>query len=109
MRERKYANAATAFQQAADLQAKIPYMEPPYIYYPVRQSLGAALLASGQPARAEREFLHTLMEHPNNAYAFWGLSEARKAQGDAGGAAAARRFFNDAYAGDRRSVSVMSL
>jgi predicted Zn-dependent protease len=109
MRERKYADAAAAFQQAADLQAKIPYMEPPYIYYPVRQSLGAALLASGQPARAEREFLHTLMEHPNNAYAFWGLSEARKAQGDAGGAAAARRFFNDAYAGDRRLVSVMSL
>ena len=26
----------------------IPYMEPPYWYYPVRQSLGAALLKSGR-------------------------------------------------------------
>ncbi|TPW05860.1 MAG: hypothetical protein FD124_1974 [Alphaproteobacteria bacterium] len=109
MRERKFEAAITQFEAATDLQAKIPYMEPPYIYYPVRQSLGAALLAAGQPARAEREFLHTLMEHPNNAYAFWGLSEARRAQGDSGGAAAARRFFNDAYAGDRRALNVATL
>jgi predicted Zn-dependent protease len=109
MREGKFAAAAARFQTAADMQAKLPYMEPPYVYYPVRQSLGAALLASGQPARAEREFLHTLMEHPNNAYAFWGLAEARKAQGDPSGAAAARRFFTDAYAGDRRAIGVMAL
>lgn len=109
MREKKFEAAAGAFQTAADMQAKLPYYEPPFVYYPVRQSLGAALLAAGHPARAEREFLHTLMENPNNAYAFWGLSEARKAQGDTSGAAAARRFFNDAYAGDRRAVNVMSL
>ncbi len=109
MRERKFGAAAAQFQAATDLQAKIPYMEPPYIYYPVRQSLGAALLASGQPARAEREFLHTLMDYPNNAYAFWGLSEARRAQGDTSGAAAARRFFNDAFAGDRRTLTVANL
>ena len=62
----------------------------------MRQTLGASLLAAGHPARAEREFLQTLTEHPNNGYAFWGLSEARKAQGDSNGAAAARRFFNNA-------------
>lgn len=109
MRERKFEDAAAQFQSATDMQANIPYMEPPYIYYPARQSLGAALLAAGHPARAEREFLHTLMENPNNAYAFWGLSEARRAQGDASGAAAARRFFNNAYAGDRSAVSLMVL
>jgi len=109
MRERKFEEAAAQFQSATDLQAKLPYMEPPYFYYPVRQSLGAALVAAGQPARAEREFLHTLMEHPNNGYAFWGLAEARRAQGDANGAAAARRFFNGAYAGDRRAVTLQTL
>jgi predicted Zn-dependent protease len=109
MQEKKFDAAVAQFQSASDKQAAIPYMEPPYIYYPVRQSLGAALLASGQPARAEREFLHTLMENPNNAYAFWGLSEARKAQGDTNGAAAARRFFNDAYAGDRRALTLAAL
>lgn len=109
MRERRFDAAVTRFETATEMQARIPYMEPPYIYYPVRQSLGAALLASGQPARAEREFLHTLMDHPNNAYAYWGLSEARRAQGDSGGAAAARRMFNDAFAGDRRGLSVSTL
>lgn len=109
MRERKFEGAVTQYQAAVDLQSKLPYMEPPYFYYPVRQSLGAALVAAGHPARAEREFLQTLMENPNNGYAFWGLSEARKAQGDSNGAAAARRFFNDAYAGDRRAVTLQTL
>jgi tetratricopeptide (TPR) repeat protein len=109
MREGRFDAAVAQFETATEMQGTVPYMEPPYIYYPVRQSLGAALLASGQPARAEREFLHTLMENPNNAYAFWGLSEARRAQGDLGGAAAARRLFNNAYAGDRRGLSVSTL
>lgn len=109
MRERKFEEAVAQFQSATDMQARLPYMEPPYFYYPVRQTLGAALLAAGHPARAEREFLQTLTEHPNNGYAFWGLSEARKAQGDSNGAAAARRFFNDAYAGDRRAVTLQTL
>ncbi len=109
MGERKFTEAAAAFQSAVDQQAKLPYYEPPYFYYPVRQSLGAALVAAGQPARAEAEFLHTLMENPNNAYAFWGLAEARRAQGDTRGAAAARRFFQQVYVGDRRALSLATL
>ncbi len=109
MAQEKHAEAVAAFDAAVVLQARLPYMEPPYFYYPVRQSLGAALVADGQAARAENEFLHTLTENPNNAYAFWGLAQARKAQGDAAGAAGARRFFNAAYAGDRRRVSLKTL
>lgn len=109
MGERRYVEAVAQFDAADAMQAKIPYMEPPYFYYPVRQSLGAALLAAGQPARAEVAFLHTLAEYPNNAYAFWGLSEARKAQGDTRGAAAARRFYQAAWAGDRRGPSLAGL
>jgi len=109
MGERKFTEAAARFQSAVDQQAKIPYMEPPYFYYPVRQSLGAALVAAGQPARAEAEFLHTLMDNPNNAYAFWGLAEARRAQGDTQGAAAARRLFQQAWAGDRRALTLAAL
>ena len=33
---------------------RIPYMEPPYWYYPVQQSLGAALLRAGKPGEARR-------------------------------------------------------
>ena len=109
MGEHKYLEAISSFQSAVDQQAMIPYMEPPYFYYPVRQSLGAALLAAGQAQRAENEFLHTLMENPSNAYAFWGLSQARRARGDARGADAARRFFQDAYVGDRRALTLAGL
>lgn len=109
MGEKRFDEAVATFDAAHMLQTKIPYMEPPYFYYPVRQSLGAALLAAGQPARAEVAFLHTLADHPNNAYAFWGLSEARKAQGDTRGAAAARRFYNAAWAGDRRGLTLAGL
>lgn len=109
MGRKQYAEAVAKFEAAHAIQETIPYMEPPYFYYPVRQSLGAALLASGQPARAEVEFLNTLAAYPNNAYAFWGLSEARKAQGDTSGAAAARRFYNAAWAGDRRGLTLAGL
>src|SRR5215470_10179967 len=36
--------AVTLFEQAAALQDALPYTEPPYWYYPIRQSLAAALL-----------------------------------------------------------------
>ena len=39
------AGAIPFFERAAQTQEALAYMEPPYWYYPVRQSLGAALLA----------------------------------------------------------------
>src|SRR5262249_8504257 len=46
------AEAITYFQAAAGVQDNIPYMEPPYWYYPVRQSLGAELLKAGRREEA---------------------------------------------------------
>jgi hypothetical protein len=48
--------AIKEFQVAVSIQDSLAYMEPPYWYYPVRQSLGAALLAAGKPAEAEQAF-----------------------------------------------------
>ena len=56
----KDAEAIALWQKAAETEDTIPYMEPPYWYYPVRRSLGAALLKSGQPAEAEKEFAAAL-------------------------------------------------
>ena len=44
--------AVALLRKAADAQDTIPYMEPPYWYYPVRQSLGAALLKTGPSGRS---------------------------------------------------------
>ncbi|HRO02007.1 MAG TPA: hypothetical protein PLS69_00160, partial [Terricaulis sp.] len=81
----------------------------PYIYYPLRRTLGAAYLLNGQPALAEMEFLQTLIESPSDAYAYWGLAEARRARGDRTGASAARQMFNSVFLGDGPRMSVAAL
>src|SRR5690606_20817389 len=75
--------AVEILKKAAAAQDTIPYMEPPFWYYPVRQSLGGALLATGQPAEAEKEFQMALEREQRSAWALYGLKEAAKAKGDA--------------------------
>jgi hypothetical protein len=48
-----------------------------------------ANLLANRPALAAQEFLQTLIENPNDAYAYWGLSEASRMRGDTRGATAA--------------------
>jgi TolA-binding protein len=56
------------------------YNEPPDWYYPVRESLGAALLRSGKPAAAEVVFREDLKQHPNNPRSLFGLWKSLEAQ-----------------------------
>ncbi|MGB5831144.1 MAG: tetratricopeptide repeat protein [Thiohalocapsa sp.] len=72
-----YKDAVTEFEQAVKIQGDLPYLEPPDWYYPVRQSLGAALLQQGAPAEAVRVFRHALAQFPNNAWAPYGLRAVR--------------------------------
>jgi hypothetical protein len=109
MVEQNYPAAIAELRQAVEQQAQVPYTEPPYIYYPIRRTLGAAYLLNNQPAVAEMEFLQTLIESPNDAYAYWGLSESRRARRDRTGANAARQMFNAAFLGQRNSVNLMRL
>src|SRR5215472_4294990 len=74
--------AAAAFERAAARQEGLNYMEPPYWYYPIRQSLGAVLLAAGKVDDAERAFQAALQRAPNNGWAIYGLIEVAKARGD---------------------------
>lgn len=109
MSERAYPAAIAELRRAVEMQQTIPYMEPPFIYYPIRRTLGAAYLLNGQPALAEMEFLQTLIESPSDAYAYWGLAEARRARGDRTGASAARQMFNSVFLGPRGRMSVAAL
>ena len=60
-----YSNTAIdEFRQAVSLQDSLPYMEPPFWYYPVRQSLGAALLMAGRAKEAADVFKAGLKEVP---------------------------------------------
>ncbi len=58
MLERRPADAALAFQQAAEIQESPDFSsvsDPPAWYYPVRRDLAAALLASGDRAGAKAQ------------------------------------------------------
>ena len=87
-----HAKAASLFSEAAATQDKLPYMEPPFWYYPVHQSLGASLLAQGKADEAKAAFRAALRRSPNNGWAAAGLLRAAEASGDAPGAEEARRL-----------------
>ncbi len=76
------AKAASLFAEAAAIQDRLPYMEPPFWYYPVHQSLGAVLIEQGRPAEAAAAFREALQRSPNNGWAASGLLRAAQAQGD---------------------------
>lgn len=99
-----HARAVALFAEAAAIQDTLPYMEPPFWYYPVHQSLGAALLAQGKPAEAEEAFRQALKRVPNNAWAAAGLLRAAEMRGDGRGAEAARAMLAKSWFGKEPPV-----
>jgi tetratricopeptide (TPR) repeat protein len=77
----KFAEAARRYREAAALEHKIPYMEPPYWYFPVQQSLGAALYRARQYDAARDAFAAALTQSPNNGWALYGLAASERALG----------------------------
>ncbi len=94
-----HATAVRLLSEAAMIQDRLPYMEPPFWYYPVRQSLGAALLAQGRTAEAAEAFRLALRQVPNNGWAAAGLMRAAEATRDAASAAEARALLERSWFG----------
>jgi tetratricopeptide (TPR) repeat protein len=103
------AKAVAEFEQAAALEDDMPYMEPPYWYYPVRQSLGAALLQAGRAEEAVAAFNASLKAVPNNGWAIYGLMEAQKKLGDAAGAKESDAALAKAWVGPRDLLTLSKL
>ncbi|MBB5518100.1 tetratricopeptide repeat protein [Amphiplicatus metriothermophilus] len=103
------ATAIEAMDEVVALQEGLNYTEPPYWYYPAKQTLAALVLRAGDAERAEQLFLEALVESPNNGWVLYGLSEAYKAQGDRNGAKYAGGLFRQAWAGARDGVSIERL
>jgi tetratricopeptide (TPR) repeat protein len=98
--EGRLGDAEAQLRAAAAIQDALPYMEPPYWYYPVRQTLAAVLLARGRPAEAADAFTESLVQAPNNAWSLWGLAQAQRAMGDAAAAEVTTGLFEKAWSGD---------
>ena len=75
--------AIAQLRQAVDRQDHTVYTEPPVWYYPIRESLGAALLQSGERTQAEAVFREDLRRNPNNPRSLFGLAAAYRLEGKA--------------------------
>lgn len=101
--------AVARFEEAAALQDKLPYTEPPYWYYPIRQSLAAALLQAGRYGEAKQQFELALRKAPANAWSYYGLAELHKARGETGAARKAEANLAKTWIGDRKLLQISNL
>ncbi|MBX3341387.1 MAG: hypothetical protein KF711_07340 [Nitrospira sp.] len=69
-----------ALREALQLEATVPYSEPPFWFQPVRHNLGAVLLLAGRPGDAESVYREDLRLNPENGWALHGLVHSLQAQ-----------------------------
>lgn len=92
--------AIALYREATGIEDKINYMEPPWWYFPVSQSLGAALYRAGDYDGARDAFMAALAQYPNNGWALYGLAETEKASHRAAQATAANDALRKVWMGN---------
>ncbi|HET8531330.1 MAG TPA: hypothetical protein VFO08_09295 [Methylomirabilota bacterium] len=92
--------------EAVRIQDEHWFTEPPPWYFPVRQSLGAALLQAGRAAEAEAVYREDLRRNPENGWSLFGLAQSLRAQNKTADAAAIDTRFRRAWA--RADVALTS-
>lgn len=91
--------AIEKWRAAVAVQDRMRYNEPPDWFYPVRESLGAALLSSGQADEAERIFREDLRKNPRNPRSLFGLWKSLEARNKTADAQWVRTSFDAAWKG----------
>jgi tetratricopeptide (TPR) repeat protein len=75
-----HGRAIDQWYNATEIEDSLNYSEPPDWYYPVRESLGAALLLDNQSVAAERVFRTDLERNRRNPRSLFGLWQSLVAQ-----------------------------
>ena len=101
--------AAKAYEDAIFIEDSLAYMEPPFWYYPVRQSLGSVRLRQGKLDAAEQAFRESLARVRNNGWALAGLAETYKRKGDAAAERQAREALARTWFGDKSGPDLARL
>jgi tetratricopeptide (TPR) repeat protein len=73
--------AIAQLRDAVAIQDSLKYAEPPSWFYPLRESLGAALFLDGQISEAEQVFREDLQRNPRNPRSLFGLLEVLRSRG----------------------------
>jgi tetratricopeptide (TPR) repeat protein len=89
--------AISYWERAVEIEDGLYYGEPPEWFYPVRESLGGALLLNGQAARAESVFRSDLEQFPRNPRSLFGLLKALEVQQKSSDVEEVRREFEAAW------------
>src|SRR3984957_2774075 len=76
MAKKDNSGAIVLLKEAVAIQDTLKYGEPPDWFFPVRESLGGALLMSGDAAAAEKVFRDDLDRNLRNPRSLWGLHQA---------------------------------
>jgi tetratricopeptide (TPR) repeat protein len=98
--EEAHGNAYAAilhWKAAVAAQDKLNYDEPPDWYYPVRESLGAALLRDRKFKEAQTVFREDLKRNPRNPRSLFGLTRSLTAEHEETNAAWVERAFREAW------------
>ena len=101
--------AVKELDAAVALQDGLPYMEPPYWYYPVRQTLGAILELKGEHQKARDVFRDSLARIPNNGWALYGLAQTYARQGMAREAREVEKRLARTWSGERNRLDLARL
>ena len=94
------AEAVGHFEKAEAIETKIPYSEPPFWYYPVAQSRGAALYALGRYDDASSAFRKALFQAPNSGWALYGLARSEGKRGHMRESRAAQAKLEEIWQGE---------
>jgi tetratricopeptide (TPR) repeat protein len=103
------AAAIEALTRAVALQDALQYDEPPAFHYPVRESLGAALLRAGKAADAETVFRDDLTRNRRSGRSLFGLWHSLQAQHKDDAAELVRLQYEAAWKNADATLSVDTL
>ena len=101
--------ALAHWQKAVAAADRLAYDEPPVWFYPLRESLGAALLAANRAPDAERVFREDLVRHRRNPRALFGLRESLRRQDKTADADWVDRAFNAGWKNADSTLSIEGL
>jgi tetratricopeptide (TPR) repeat protein len=104
---KNYRGAATRFARAAEIEAGLPYREPPPWHQPLDAALGAALLKAGDARGAKAAFDRALARRPGSPWVLWGRAQAEAALGQDSRATLAE--VDKRWSGDRKWLALERL
>ena len=102
-------SAIAMLQDAVTLQDTLKYGEPPDWFFPVRESLGAAMLMNGDAAGAEKVFRDDLGRNLRNPRSLWGLHQALLRQKRGYDAGFVQKQFESSWKGGTQALKLDDL